>query len=477
MGDLSHIFKAYDIRGVVPDQFDALRARVIGQAFVETVVRSVETRTSVVVGRDMRSTGPELAAAFAEGARAAGAVVHDVGLCSTDELYFASGHLQAAGAMFTASHNPAEYNGIKLCLPGARPVGQDTGLRDVEQRAQELLDDPASIVSVGGCEPVDVLGAYAAHLRGLVDLAGSRPLRVVVDAGNGMAGLTVPAVLGDAAGLPALPVEIIPLFFELDGRFPNHEANPIVPANTAALQTEVVRRGADLGLAFDGDADRCFVIDERGHRVDPSVLTALIGLRESRRVRAHGEQPVVLHNLITSRFVPEVLARDGVRTVRTRVGHSFIKTLMASENAVFGGEHSGHYYFRDFFGADSGLLAAMHVLSALATDTRPLSVVAGELDPYSRSGEIDLPVQDVEAAQRALIDGFRADDPASGLELDTLDGVMISHWDDDIASADRWWLSIRPSNTEPLLRLNIEAASTEAVHARREKALAALRRH
>lgn len=475
MGDLSRIIKAYDVRGVVPDELDAVSARAIGQAFVETVVRTAGTPARVVVGRDMRSTGPELAAAFAEGARAVGAIVYDIGLSSTDELYFASGHLQAAGAMFTASHNPARYNGIKLCRSGARPVGQDTGLRDVAHRAQELLDESTSVAPTGRSLPVDVLGEYAAHLRGLVDLSRSRPLCVVVDAGNGMAGLTVPAVLGDAAGLPALPLEIIPLFFELDGRFPNHEANPIAPENTAALQAEVVRRGADLGLAFDGDADRCFVIDERGRRVDPSVLTALIGMREARRVRGEGEEPLILHNLITSRFVPEALAHEA-RTMRTRVGHSFIKALMASENAVFGGEHSGHFYFRDFFGADSGLLAAMHVLAALAADGRPMSGIAAELDPYSRSGEIDLPVADVGAAQRALIESFRADDPASGLELDTLDGLTISHWDGDIAPADRWWLSIRPSNTEPLVRLNIEAASTDAVHVLREQALAALRR-
>lgn len=472
--NLDESFKAYDVRGIVGETITHETVRATGAAFTDVLGLAGQT---VLVGGDMRPSSPEFMDEFAQGARARGANVVKVGLISTDELYFACGVFDAAGVTFTASHNPAEYNGMKMSQAGAVPVSSETGLYEIRNLAQSYLSEGIpSGEDQGSVEERDILTDYANYLRGLVDLTTIRPLKVVVDAGNGMAGKTTPAVLGDAV-LPGLPLDIVPMYFDLDGTFPNHPANPLEPANLRDLQAAVVREGADIGLAFDGDADRCFVIDERGHRVDPSVLTALIGLRESRRVRAHGEQPVVLHNLITSRFVPEVLARDGVRTVRTRVGHSFIKTLMASENAVFGGEHSGHYYFRDFFGADSGLLAAMHVLSALATDTRPLSVVAGELDPYSRSGEIDLPVQDVEAAQRALIDGFRADDPASGLELDTLDGVMISHWDDDIASADRWWLSIRPSNTEPLLRLNIEAASTEAVHARREKALAALRRH
>jgi phosphomannomutase len=292
----------------------------------------------------------------------------------------------------------------------------------------------------------------------------------VIDAGNGMAGLTAPAVLGAHAGLPALPLDIVPMFFELDGSFPNHEANPIVPANTAALQAEVVRRGADLGLAFDGDADRCFVVDERGRRVDPSVVTALIGLREARRVRDHGETPVVLHNAITSRAVPERLGAHGARTVRTRVGHSFIKALMASEGAVFGGEHSGHFYFRDFFGADSGLLAAMHVLAALGERERPFSEVVATLDPYVRSGEVDIPADDVTGAQRAVVDALARATGPDALEIDRLDGLTVSHW----RGRSRWWVNVRPSNTEPLLRVNVEAADAETLRHVRDLVLAAI---
>lgn len=470
---LRRVVKAYDVRGVVPDALGPDLVRALGAAFVEVVVRP-EARDNVarvVVARDMRDSGPGLVAAFVEGARAAGADVLDAGLCSTDELYFASGHLDAAGAMFTASHNPARYNGIKLCRSGARPVGQDTGLRATAKRAAGLLaGDPLAEAFRGGLQEVDVLHPYAERLRSLVDLSGDRRLRVVVDAGNGMAGLTVPAVLGMAAGLPALPLGIVPLFFELDGSFPHHEANPIVPANTATLQAEVVRRRADLGLAFDGDADRCFVVDERGRRIDPSVITTLVGLREARRVQAEGESPVVLHNAITSRAVPEILGSHGVRTVRTRVGHSFIKALMADEGAVFGGEHSGHFYFRDFFGADSGLLAAMHVLSALAEQDRPLSELVGDLDPYVRSGEVDVAVTDSQRAQDAVLVALGEEFDATTLEVDRLDGVTVSRW----TEPDPWWLNVRASNTEPLLRVNVEAADAETMRMVRDRVLRAL---
>ncbi|MCR1982089.1 phosphomannomutase/phosphoglucomutase [Cellulosimicrobium cellulans] len=470
---LSRVVKAYDVRGIVPDELGPDVVRALGAAFVEVVVRpeAGDEVARVVVARDMRDSGPGLVAAFVDGARAAGAHVLDAGLCSTDELYFASGYLDAAGAMFTASHNPARYNGIKLCLSRARPVGTDTGLRAVRDRAEELLaGDPVDAGPRGGQETVDVLRPYAERLRSLVDLSGGRRLRVVVDAGNGMAGLTVPAVLGMAAGLPPLPLGIVPLFFELDGSFPHHEANPLVPANTAVLQAEVVRRRADLGLAFDGDADRCFVVDERGRRVDPAVLTTLVGLREARRVRGEGGVPVVLHNAITSRAVPEILGAEGVRTVRTRVGHSFIKALMASENAVFGGEHSGHFYFRDFFGADSGLLAAMHVLSALAEQDRPLSELVGELDPYVRSGEVDVAVDDPERAQDAVLAALVEEFGATTLEVDRLDGVTVSRW----AAPDPWWLNVRASNTEPLLRINVEAVDAETMRMVRDRVLRAL---
>lgn len=470
---LSRVVKAYDVRGVVPDELGPDVVRALGAAFVEVVVRpeAGDKLARVVVARDMRDSGPGLVAAFVDGAREAGADVLDAGVCSTDELYFASGHLDAAGAVFTASHNPARYNGIKLCLPGARPVGLDTGLRAVRDRAAELLaGEPVNARPRGGYATVDVLRSYAERLRSLVDLSGGRRLRVVVDAGNGMAGLTVPAVLGMAAGLPPLPLGIVPLFFELDGSFPHHEANPLVPANTAVLQAEVVRRRADLGLAFDGDADRCFVVDERGRRVDPSVLTTLVGLREARRVRDEGGIPVVLHNAITSRAVPEILGAEGVRTVRTRVGHSFIKALMASEDAVFGGEHSGHFYFRDFFGADSGLLAAMHVLSALAEQDRPLSELVGDLDPYVRSGEVDVAVDDPQGAQDAVLAALDEEFGAATLGVDRLDGVTVSCW----FEPDPWWLNIRASNTEPLLRINVEAADAETMRIVRDLVLRTL---
>lgn len=461
---LDRVVKAYDVRGVVPDELGPEVTRALGAAFVEVVVRpEAELRGGVprvVVARDMRDSGPALVAAFVDGARSAGAEVLDAGLCSTDELYFASGDLEAAGAMFTASHNPAQYNGIKLCLPGARPVGQDTGLRAMAERAAELVSGaPLRDATLGNHREIDVLRPYAERLRTLVDLSGGRRLRVVVDAGNGMAGLTVPAVLGMAAGLPPLPLGIVPLFFELDGSFPHHEANPLVPANTAVLQAEVVRRRADLGLAFDGDADRCFVVDERGRRVDPSVLTTLVGLREARRVRGEGGVPVVLHNAITSRAVPEILGAEGVRPVRTRVGHSFIKAIMADEGAVFGGEHSGHFYFRDFFGADSGMLAAMHVLSALAEQDRPLSELVGDLDPFVRSGEINVAVPDSARAQETVLSALRGHFDNGALEVDRLDGVTISCW----RSPDSWWLNLRASNTEPLLRVNVEAADAETM--------------
>ncbi|UKJ64103.1 phosphomannomutase/phosphoglucomutase [Cellulosimicrobium cellulans] len=474
---LRRVVKAYDVRGVVPDELNDDVVRALGAAFVETVARpGADGVRRVVVARDMRESGPGLLAAFVDGARAAGAHVFDAGLCSTDELYLASGHLDAAGAMFTASHNPARYNGIKLCLPGARPVGQDSGLRAVRDRAMELLaGDRVGAGPRGGYESVDVLRPYAERLRSLVDLSGGRRLRVVVDAGNGMAGLTVPAVLGMAAGLPALPLGIVPLFFELDGSFPHHEANPLVPANTAMLQAEVVRRRADLGLAFDGDADRCFVVDERGRRVDPSVLTTLVGLREARRVREEGGVPVVLHNTITSRAVPEILGAEGVRTVRTRVGHSFIKALMASEDAVFGGEHSGHFYFRDFLGADSGLLAAMHVLAALSEQDRPLSDLVGGLDPYVRSGEVDVPAAEPAAARAAVLKALGTADGAASLEvdeMDELDGLTVARWHGD----DPWWFNLRASNTEPVLRLNVEAAHAGTMRTVRDRVLDALAR-
>ncbi|HEV6953786.1 MAG TPA: phosphomannomutase/phosphoglucomutase [Promicromonospora sp.] len=479
--DLSQIFKAYDVRGTVPDQLSPQVARAIGRAFARAVVlpdaAASGRAAAVVVGHDMRESGPGLVEAFAAGLTAEGVDVTRIGLCSTDGLYHASGVLGLPGAMFTASHNPASYNGIKLCRSGARPVGEATGLADVREITRVILDDSETAPGTGtgtgsGSGTVtdrDTLADYAAFLRGLVDLSGLRPLKVVVDAGNGMGGLTVPAVLGDAAGLPALPLDIVPLYFELDGTFPNHEANPLEPANLVDLQTAVVANEADLGLAFDGDADRCFVVDERGVPVSPSAVTALVGLREVEKEKAAGRTPTVIHNLITSRAVPDLLSAAGAELVRTRVGHSFIKAEMADRDAVFGGEHSAHYYFRDFFFADTGMLAAMHVLAALGEQQHPLSALAEMYEPYVASGEINSTVPDAAEATRRVLDAYRTAYPA--IVVDTLDGVTVSHWDDH----PQWWFNLRASNTEPLLRLNVEAADEDIMVKVRDDVLSLVR--
>jgi phosphomannomutase len=444
--DLSSIVKAYDIRGVVPDQLDEQVARAVGAAFAR-----VTGAGRIVTARDMRESSAPLAAAFAEGVTAQGADVLDAGLGSTDLLYFASGSLDLPGAMFTASHNPARYNGIKLCRAGAAPVGQDTGLREVQALARGDLE-PAG--RPGRVEQRDLLQAYAAYLRGLVDLSGIRPLTVVVDAGNGMAGHTVPAVLGP-------PLTVVPMYFELDGSFPNHEANPLDPANLLDLQAKVVEVGADLGLAFDGDADRCFVVDERGRAVSPSAITALVA------ARALADYPgeTVIHNLITSRAVPEIVRERGGVPVRSRVGHSFIKQVMAETGAVFGGEHSAHYYFRDFWRADTGMLAALHVLAALGGSDVPLSRLTAEYERYAASGEVNSTVADVPGRTAAVEEAFGKRD---GATVDHLDGVTVS-------LSDGSWFNLRPSNTEPLLRLNVEAADEASMTELRDAVLALVR--
>ena len=430
--DLSTIVKAYDVRGLVPQELDADIARALGAAFARFA-----GSPRIVTARDMRESGVELGAAFAEGVTSQGVDVVEAGLGSTDLLYYAAGTMDVPGAMFTASHNPARYNGIKLCLAGARPVGQDSGLRQLREDAERYLQDgiPSYDGAPGTVTQQDVLAGYAAYMKQLVPgIEGIRPLKVVVDAGNGMGGHTVPAVF------EGLPLETTSMYFELDGSFPNHEANPIDPANTADLQAKVTELGADLGLAFDGDADRCFVIDERGEIVSPSVLTALIAEREL----AKHPGGTVIHNLITSRAVPEVVTENGGTPVRTRVGHSFIKAEMARTGAVFGGEHSGHFYFSEFWNADSGMLAALHALAALGTQEGTLSSLLSTYDRYAVSGEINSTVDD-QAAKVAQIKDRYAD-----LELDELDGLTVS-------SPEGWWFNVRASNTEPLLRLNVEA--------------------
>ncbi|MFD7309016.1 phosphomannomutase/phosphoglucomutase [Promicromonospora sp. NPDC059942] len=485
--DLSTLVKAYDVRGVVPDQLSPHVAQALGAAFARVVVLAdaatgsadgdedagdaAAGRPAMVIGRDMRDSGPELVDAFARGVTDQGVDVTLIGLCSTDGLYFASGRLDVPGAMFTASHNPARYNGIKLCRSGARPVGQETGLAEVRELAQGYLDGglPEPVAEPGRVTEQDVLADYAAFLRELVDLSGVRPLKVVVDAGNGMGGLTVPAVLGDAAGLAGLRLDVVPLFFELDGTFPNHEANPLEPANLIDLQAAVVANEADLGLAFDGDADRCFVVDERGGAVSPSAITALVGLAEVTKELTAGRTPTVIHNLITSHAVPDLLSAAGAETVRTRVGHSFIKAQMAEHGAVFGGEHSAHYYFRDFWFADTGMLAALHVLAALGTQDHTMSELAEMFEPYVGSGEINSTVPDAAAATERVLDAYRAAYP--GIVVDTLDGVTVSHWE----SHPQWWFNLRASNTEPLLRLNVEAADQDIMEKVRDDVLSLVR--
>ncbi|MFD3731097.1 phosphomannomutase/phosphoglucomutase [Streptomyces sp. NPDC058632] len=450
--DLSQIVKAYDVRGVVPDQWDESLAELFGAAFAR-----VTGASAIVTGHDMRPSSPGLSGAFARGAAAQGVDVTEIGLCSTDQLYYASGALDLPGAMFTASHNPARYNGIKLCRAGAAPVGQDTGLTEIRGLVEKWSESgaPGPAATAGAVTRRETLDDYAAHLRSLVDLTSVRPLKVVVDAGNGMGGHTVPTVLA------GLPLTVVPMYFELDGTFPHHEANPLDPANLVDLQQRVREEGADLGLAFDGDADRCFVVDERGEPVSPSVITALVASRELAR---NGGKGTVIHNLITSWSVPEVVEENGGTPVRTRVGHSFIKAEMATSGAIFGGEHSAHYYFRDFWNADTGMLAALHVLAALGGQQGTLSALVDQYDRYAGSGEINSTVDDQAARLAAIRAAYEGRD---GITLDELDGLTVT-------AAD-WWFNVRPSNTEPLIRLNAEARDRATMARIRDEALAVIR--
>lgn len=452
MADLSQLVKAYDVRGVVPDQWDEKLAELFGAAFVQ-----VTGASAIVTGHDMRPTSPGLSRAFARGAAARGVDVTEIGLCSTDQLYYASGALNLPGAMFTASHNPAQYNGIKMSRAGAAPVGQDTGLAEIRELVERWSEAgaPEAAAGTGTITQRDTLDDYAAHLRSLVDLTSIRPLKVVVDAGNGMGGHTVPTVFA------GLPLDVVPMYFELDGTFPNHEANPLDPANIVDLQKRVREEGADLGIAFDGDADRCFVVDERGNPVSPSAITALVASRELAR---HGGKGTVIHNLITSWSVPEVVKENGGTPVRTRVGHSFIKAEMARTGAIFGGEHSAHYYFKDFWNADTGMLAALHVLAALGGQEGPLSSLVAQYDRYVGSGEINSTVADQTDRLAAIKAAYEGQE---GVQLDELDGLTVTTSD--------WWFNVRPSNTEPLLRLNAEARDEATTAKIRDEVLAIIR--
>jgi phosphomannomutase len=478
--NLSDFVKAYDVRGLVPDQLSPEVARALGVAFAEIVVIP-DGHSETVIGHDMRPSSPELAAAFADGVTSRGVDVTVLGLTSTDQLYYASGALDRPGAMFTASHNPAQYNGIKLCRSAARPVGQDTGLAEIRDLAQWLLDSSTGLhaptASPGAVEVRDVLADYARFLRSLVDVSGIRPLTVVVDAGNGMGGHTVPAVLGTTAGLPELPVRVIPLYFELDGTFPNHEANPLEPANLVDLQAAVITHGADLGLAFDGDADRCFVIDADGAPVSASAITALVAAREIERARAAGDTDIrVVHNVISSRAVAEIVREHGAEPVRARVGHSFMKADMARTGAVFGGEHSAHYYFRDFWYADTGMLAALHVLAALGEHDQSLSRLVASYERYAASGELNSTVSD----PTAVLERIRAWAAARGCDTDELDGLTVTAAPSGDAEPGAgalvgWWFNVRTSNTEPLLRLNVEATDRETMEQVRDEVLGLIR--
>jgi phosphomannomutase len=434
MGDPAAVFLAYDIRGLVPEHLDAELARLIGGAFARLVRRSEPDTVRIVIGRDMRESGVELAGAFADGITAEGLNVVDLGLVSTDMLYFASGHLNVPGAVFTASHNPAGYNGIKLCLSAARPVGADSGL--AEMQADLSAGPQAGGGATGTTTTLDLLDAFADHVRSFVDTTTLAPLTVVADTANGMGGLVVPAVFD------GLPLDLEVMYADLDGTFPNHPADPLQSANLVPLQERVLATGADIGLAFDGDADRVFLVDEQGRPITGSLTTALV----ASTVLGHQPGATVIHNLICSRAVPEVITEHGGRAVRSRVGHSYIKELMATEGAAFAGEHSGHYYFADNYRADSGLIAALLVLEALSTSGGTLSDLLTPFDRYAASGEVNFSVDDPAAVSERVSLAYAA----TGSQ-DTLDGLTV-----DMGA---WWFNLRPSNTEPLLRLNLEAAT------------------
>ena len=450
--------KTYDVRGLVGSQLTDEVVECFGAAFADEL--DLEGK-ELVVGHDMRDSSPGFAAAFSLGARKRGASAVMLGLCSTDMNYYASGFLDLPAAMFTASHNPASYNGIKLSRAGARGISLDTGLAAIRDRAAAFFETgiPADF-ALGSERNLLVIDDYSNYLRNLVPLQGIRKLKIVIDTANGMGGLTVPVVLGDDAS-----IEIIPMYFELDGSFPNHEANPLDPKNLVDLQQMVVSSGADLGLAFDGDADRCFAVDEKGVAVTPSAVAAIVSKREILRVQALGEKtPTVLHNLLTSKSVPETIAAYGAIPQVTKVGHSLIKDQMASTAAVFGGEHSAHYYFREFWGADNGMLAAMHLISELGSQDRTLSEISADYTPYFASGEINSTVTDAHGAQLRVAAEFE------GAFVEELDGKTYSHQDGEVW----WWCNIRSSNTEPLLRLNVESNQESVMHQIRDRALAAI---
>ncbi len=445
-----NLFKAYDIRGLVDSEIDSDFAFETGVAFARFLQIEREPAT-VVIGEDMRPSSPFLAEAFSAGVTSQGMDVIRIGLASTDLMYFASGKLGLPGAMFTASHNPAEYNGIKLCLSQARPIGKESGLLAIEKFVRE--GSPITLRNVGIEKHQNMLEEYVDHLLTLVNLREIRPLKLVIDAGNGMAGYTAPAIFA------RLNCEVIPMYFELDGSFPNHEANPLDETTLVDLKKAVKEHSADLGLAFDGDADRCFLVDEKGEGINPSALTALIAERELKK----NPGSKIIYNLISSRTVQEVISENKGIGLRSRVGHSNIKKLMAESGAVFGGEHSGHFYFKDFWRADSGALAALHAIAALGTSKESISELLASYSRYVQSGEINTKVEDVQQATENVKERFSSTE----VEIDYLDGLTIN--------GDSWWFNLRPSNTEPLLRLNVEAKDQAQMQSIRDQVLALIR--
>ena len=450
MNEFAQIFKAYDIRGLVDIEIDVDFAFATGVAFARFLQIEREPGT-IVIGEDMRPSSPSLADAFSAGATSLGMDVIRIGLASTDMLYFASGKLGLPGAMFTASHNPAEYNGIKLCLSDARPIGKESGLATIENFVRE--GSPIALRNVGVEKQRDMLQEYVDHLLTLVDIRNIRPLKIIVDAGNGMAGHTAPAIFA------RLNCEVIPMYFELDGTFPNHEANPLDESTLSDLKQAMIEQKADLGLAFDGDADRCFLVDERGVAVNPSALTSLIAHREL--IKRPGSS--IIYNLISSRTVQEVIDENGGVGLRSRVGHSNIKKMMADSGAIFGGEHSGHFYFKEFWRADSGALAALHAIAALGESGTTMSALLAPYDRYVTSGEINSKVADTKVATETVQKSYTSDQ----VTIDHLDGLTVN--------GDTWWFNLRPSNTEPLLRLNVEASTQAQMESVRDAVLSLIR--
>ena len=450
MDEFAHIFKAYDIRGLVDVEIDVDFAFATGVAFARFLQIEREPGT-IVIGEDMRPSSPLLADAFSAGATSLGMDVIRIGLASTDMLYFASGKLGLPGAMFTASHNPAEYNGIKLCFSSARPIGKESGLVTIEKFVRE--GSPLALGGIGVEKQRNMLEEYVDHLLTLVDIKNIRPLKIIVDAGNGMAGHTAPAIFA------RLNCEVIPMYFELDGTFPNHEANPLDETTLTDLKKAIIDQKADLGLAFDGDADRCFLVDELGVAVNPSALTSLIAHREL--IKRPGSS--IIYNLISSRAVQEVIDENGGVGLRSRVGHSYIKKMMAESGAIFGGEHSGHFYFKEFWSADSGALAALHAIAALGESDTTMSALLAPYNRYVISGEINSKVADVKAATEGVEKSYSSHQ----VTIDHLDGLTVN--------GDTWWFNLRPSNTEPLLRLNVEASTQAQMETVRDAVLSLIR--